>query len=69
MLKINLKILSWDAQSVMKEKKKPYLEYCQEHEIDVICIQETWLQLYINLIFKGHNMIRKDRSEGTKGEY
>ena len=51
----------------MKEKRDSVKDYCQENEIAIICIQETWLQQNIDLTFKGYNFIRKNRSEGTKG--
>ena len=62
-----LEILSWNAQSIGKEKKVIILDHCQENSIDIICIQETWLQPHMRMNFRNYNVIRKDRTNGTKG--
>ena len=62
-----LKILSWNAQSIGKENKDIILDHCHENSIDIICIQETWLQPHMRMNFRNYNVIRKDRTNGTKG--
>lgn len=64
---MDLKILSWNSQSVRNEKKDLVVEFCHKNCIDVLCLQETWLKPYINMSFQGYNILRKDRIETGRG--
>ena len=58
---MTLRLFSWNACSVIKEKRDMILHYAVNEKVDVICIQETWLKPYIEMGFHGYNIIRHDR--------
>ena len=64
---MQLTILSWNACSIMREKRKLLLQYCNRKDIDIFCIQETWLKPNIMSPCKGFNILRNDRITGRKG--
>ncbi|KAK2724485.1 hypothetical protein QYM36_001103 [Artemia franciscana] len=64
---MNLSLLSWNAQSILTYKKDMLLEYSSKNDLDVLCIQETWLHPYIQMKFKGYSVIRRDRIDQKGG--
>lgn len=61
----NLNILSWNANSVRNHRLE-LVNLLTENDIDVACIQETFLKPSIPFNLPGYRIIRKDRLR-TKG--
>ena len=40
---------------------------CSEHMIDVVALQETWLNENIEIKMKGYKIFRQDRNNNTRG--
>ena len=56
----HLKIASWNAYSI-KAKKLELLKFLQEHEIDVLLVQETFLKPQDKFTLQNYTIIRQDR--------
>ena len=63
----SLKLLSWNARSIVKTNKDMLVNYCLMNGVNIFCIQETHLKPHINPTFKGFNILRKDRINADKG--
>jgi len=64
---LNLKILSWNARSLVKVNKDLLVQFCLDNQIDIFCIQETFLKPFIKIQFHGYRVIRQDRTDRDKG--
>ena len=64
----SLKLLSWNARSIVKTNKDMLVNYCLMNDVNIFCIQETHLKPHISPTFKGFNNLRKDRINADKGE-
>jgi len=63
---MQLTILSWNACSITREKRELLLQYCDRKDIDIFCIQETWLKPNVMIPCKGFNIMKNDRITGRK---
>ncbi|XP_065565782.1 uncharacterized protein LOC136030640 [Artemia franciscana] len=62
-----MRILSFNTQSVKRVKKDLIENFAKNKEIDIICLQETWLTSRDTCLMKDFHIIRKDREEGRRG--
>ena len=63
---MGLNITFWNCQGIRSERKE--LEsYLKENSIDIIALNETFLNKKITFKIQGYDTIRNDRSTGTKG--
>jgi len=60
-VKSNTQIMSWNARSLVKVNKDLVLDHCIKNNIDVFCIQKTYLKPYINPSFRDYKIVRLDR--------
>jgi hypothetical protein len=60
----NLKIISWNCQSV-KPKINELSAFLHQHKIDVVLLNETWLQPHIKFSISGFECYRTDRISST----
>nr|CAI5843233.1 unnamed protein product [Callosobruchus analis] len=61
-----LKILQWNAKSAVSNKHS-LQKYLDEYSIDVALISETWFKPGRQILFRGYNLVRKDRDDGYAG--
>ena len=66
-VKSKISIMSWNARSLFKVNKDLVIDYCIKINIDVFCIQETYLKPYINPSFRDFKMLRLDRWNKERG--
>ena len=63
---MGLNILFWNCQGIRSKRKE--LELClKENVIDIIALNETFLNKKLNFCISGYDTIRNDRSTGQKG--
>ena len=60
-----LQILQWNCRSIKNEipELKSYLA-----TPDILCLQETYLTRNITPVLAGYKVLRKDRSNGKRGD-
>ena len=63
---MGLNITFWNCQGIRSKRKELEL-YLKENSIDIIALNETFLNKKINFKIQGYGTIRNDRSTGTKG--
>ena len=63
---MGLNITFWNCQGIRSKRKELEL-YLKENSIDIIALNETFLNKKINFKIQGYDTIRNDRSTGTKG--
>ena len=63
---MGLNITFWNWQGVRSKRKKLEL-YLNENSIDIIALNETFLNKKVNFKIQGYDTIRNDRSTGQKG--
>ena len=63
---MGLNILFWNCQGIRPKRKEPEL-YLKEYVIDIIALNETFLNKKIYFHISGYDTIRNDRSTGQRG--
>ena len=63
---MGLNILFWNCQGIRPKRKKLEL-YMKENEIDIVALNETFLNKKLTFKIPGYNTIRNNRSTGQKG--
>ena len=63
---IGLNILFWNCQGIRPTRKQLEL-YLKENVIDIIALNETFLNKKLNFHISGYDNIRNDRSTGQRG--
>ena len=63
---MGLNILFWNCQGIRPKCKELEL-YLKENVIDIIALNETFLNKKLNFCISGYDTIRNDRSTGQKG--
>ena len=63
---MGLNITFWNCQGVRSKRKELEL-YLNENSIDIIALNETFLNKKVNFKIQGYDTIRNDRSTGQKG--
>ena len=63
---MGLNILFWNCQGIRPKRKELEL-YLKENVIDIIALNETFLNKKLNFCISGYDIIRNDRSIGQKG--
>ena len=63
---MGLNITFWNCQGVRSKRKELEL-YLNENSIDIIALNETFLNKKVNFNIQGYDTIRNDRSTGQKG--
>ena len=59
-------ILFWNCQGIRPKRKELEL-YLKENEIDIVALNETFLNKKLNFRITGYDTIRNDRPTGQKG--
>ena len=63
---MGLNILFWNCEGIRPKRKELEL-YLKENEIDIVALNETFLNKKLNFEIIGYDTIRNDRSTGQKG--
>ena len=63
---MGLNIMFWNCQGIRPKRKELQL-YLTENSIDIIALNETFLNKKYTFKVPGYDTIRKDRSTGVKG--
>ena len=63
---MGLNILFWNCEGIRPKRKELEL-YLKENVIDIIALNETFLNKKLNFCISGYDTIRNDRSTGRKG--
>ena len=63
---MGLNILVWNCQ-IIRPKRKELELYLKENVIDIIALNETFLNKKLNFHITGYDTIRNDRSIGQGG--
>ena len=63
---MGLNILFWNCQGIRPKRKELEL-YIKENEIDIVALNETFLNKTLTFKIPGYDTIRNDRSTGQKG--
>ena len=63
---MGLNILFWNCQCIRPKRKELEL-YIKENEIDIVALNETFLNKKLTFKIPGYDTIRNDRSTGQKG--
>ena len=63
---MGLNITFWNCQGIRSKRKELEL-YLNENSIDIIALNETFLNKKVNFKIQGYDTIRNDRSTGQKG--
>ena len=63
---MGLNVLFWNCQG-MRAKRKEQDLYLKENVIDIIALNETFLNKKLNFHISGYDTIRNDRSTGQGG--
>ena len=63
---MGLNILFWNCQGIRPKRKELEL-YLKENEIDIVALNETFLNEKLNFQIVGYDTIRNDHSTGQKG--
>ena len=63
---MGLNILFWNCQGIRPKRKELEL-YQKENSIDIIALNETFLNKKLNFRISGYDTIRNDRSTGQRG--
>ena len=63
---MGLNILFWNCQGIRPKRKELEL-YINENEIDIVALNETFLNKKLTFKIPGYDTIRNDRSTGQKG--
>ena len=63
---MGLNITFWNCQGIRSKRKELEL-YLNENSIDIIALNETFLNKKINFKIQGYDTIQNYRSPGTKG--
>ena len=63
---MGLNILFWNCQGLRPKRKELEL-YIKENEIDIVALNETFLNKKLTFKIPGYDTIRNDRSTGQKG--
>ena len=63
---MGLNILFWNCQGIRPKRKELEL-YLKENVIDIIALNETFLNKKLNFHISGYDTIRNDRSTGQRG--
>ena len=63
---MGLNILFWNCQGIRPKRKELEL-YLKENEIDIVALNETFLNKKLTFKIPGYDTIRNDRSTGQKG--
>ena len=63
---MGLNITFWNCQGIRSKPKKLEL-YLKENSIDIIALNETFLHKKITFKIQGYDIIRNDRSTGSRG--
>ena len=61
-----MNIVFWNCQG-LRPKWKELQNYLLENQIDILALNETFLELKFNFDLLGHDIYKNDRSVGTKG--
>ena len=63
---MGLNITFWNCQGITSKRKELEL-YLNENSIDIIALNETFLNKKVNFKIQGYDTIRNDRSTGSRG--
>ena len=63
---MGLNITFWNCQGIRSKRKELEL-YLNENTIDIIALNETFLNKKVNFKIQGYDTIRNDRSTGLGG--
>ena len=63
---MGLNITFWNCQGIRSKRKELEL-YLNENSIDIIALDETFLNKKVNFKIQGYDTIRNDRSTGSGG--
>ena len=63
---MGLNIMFWNCQGIRSKRKEQEL-YLKENSIDIIALNETFLNKKITFKIQGYDTIRNDRSTGLRG--
>ena len=63
---MSLNILFWNCQGIRPKRKELEL-YIKENEIDIIALNETFLNKKLTFKIPSYDTVRNDRSTGQKG--
>ena len=63
---MGLNIMFWNCQGIRSKRKELEL-YLKENSIDIIALNETFLNKKITFKIQGYDTIRNDRSTGLRG--
>ena len=63
---MGLNITFWNCQGIRSKRKELEL-YLNENTIDIIALNETFLNKKVNFRIQGYDTIRNDRSTGSGG--
>ena len=63
---MGLNIMFWNCQGIRPKRKELEL-YLTENSIDIIALNETFLNKKYTFKVPGYDTIRKDRSTGVRG--
>ena len=63
---MGLNITFWNCQGIRSKRKELEL-YLNENSIDIIALNETFLNKKVNFKIQGYDTIRNDRSTGLRG--
>ena len=63
---MGLNILFWNCQGIRPKRKELEL-YLKENVIDIIALNETFLNKKLNFCISGYDTVRNDCSTGRKG--
>ena len=64
---MGLNITFWNCQGIRSKRKELEL-YLNENSIDIIALNETFLNKKVNFKIQGYDNIRNDRSTGSGGD-
>ena len=63
---MGLNITCWNCQDIRSKRKELEL-YLNENTIDIIALNETFLNKKVNFKIQAYDTIRNDRSAGSRG--
>ena len=63
---MGLNILFWNCQGIRSKRKELEL-YLKENEIDIVALNETFLNKKLNFKIPDYDTIQNDRSTGIRG--
>jgi hypothetical protein len=63
----SLQIAFWNAGGTVNRDKKEIIHFLEEHDIDILLVNETWLKPHHNINFPNYSTYRTDRLSDKGG--